>query len=46
MSTVLVVDDHPIVRDGLRLLLRQHPGIDTVADAATTSKALERSNPP
>jgi len=43
MSTVLVVDDHPIVRDGLRLLLRQHPGIDTVADAATTSKALEQA---
>jgi two-component system response regulator NreC len=43
MSTALVVDDHPIVRDGLRLLLQQHPEIDSVAEAATSQEALEQT---
>jgi DNA-binding NarL/FixJ family response regulator len=43
MSTALVVDDHPIVRDGIRLLLQQRRGIDTITEAATTSEALEQA---
>ena len=32
---VFVVDDHEIVRDGLRTLLRDEPDIEVVVDAAT-----------
>lgn len=30
---VFLADDHAVVRDGLRLLLQAHPGIDVVGDA-------------
>jgi DNA-binding NarL/FixJ family response regulator len=37
---VIVADDHPIVRDGLRALFSSVPGIDLVAEAATGREAV------
>ena len=39
MTRVLVVDDHPIVRSGLRTLLDGQPGIDVVGEAADGATA-------
>jgi DNA-binding NarL/FixJ family response regulator len=38
---VLLVDDHQIMRQGLRALLEREPGIEIVGDAADGRKALE-----
>ena len=38
---VLIVDDHGIVRAGLRMLLESYPGIQVVAEAARCADALE-----
>lgn len=40
MTTVLIVDDHPVVRDGLRGLLDGQPDLDVVAEAANGHQAL------
>jgi DNA-binding NarL/FixJ family response regulator len=32
---VLLADDHPVVREGLRGMLAAEPGIEVVAEAAT-----------
>jgi DNA-binding NarL/FixJ family response regulator len=40
---ILVVDDHEVVRLGLRALLDQNPGFDVVAEAATAREALEKT---
>ncbi len=32
--TVLIVDDHPVVRQGLRVLLEVHDGIEVTGEAA------------
>ena len=37
---VLIVDDHEIMRAGLRMLLESHPGITVVGEAATCAEAL------
>lgn len=37
---VLVVDDHPVVRQGLRSFLSSRPGIDVVGEAADGATAL------
>src|SRR5215471_18992290 len=37
---VLVVDDHGIMRAGLRMLLESQPGITVVGEAATCAEAL------
>jgi DNA-binding NarL/FixJ family response regulator len=37
---VVVADDHPIFREGLRLLLESEDGIAVVAEAATTEDAV------
>lgn len=39
---VLLVDDHKIMRDGLRLTLGQHPDMLVVGEAGDRSGALER----
>ncbi len=39
-SRVLIVDDHGIVRAGLRMLLESQPGITVVGEAATCADAL------
>src|SRR3989442_6877222 len=37
---VLIVDDHGIVRAGLRMLLESQPGITVVGEAANAADAL------
>lgn len=37
---VLLVDDHPLVREGLRAYLALHPELEVVAEAASVSEAL------
>jgi DNA-binding NarL/FixJ family response regulator len=39
---VLVVDDHPIVRDGIRGVLANEPGFDVVGEAGDGREALAR----
>ncbi|TVR20084.1 MAG: DNA-binding response regulator [Anaerolineaceae bacterium] len=38
---VLLADDHPIVRDGLKMLLEMHPDITVIAEADNGHQALE-----
>lgn len=38
---IVVVDDHAVVRRGVRALLESHPGWEVVAEAATGREALE-----
>lgn len=37
---VMLVDDHPIVRAGLRALFTAHPDVDIIAEAATGEEAV------
>lgn len=39
---ILLVDDHEVVRLGLKALLDRHPGFEVVAEASTAREALER----
>src|SRR5688572_1121286 len=38
--TVLIVDDHPVVRTGVRALFDDRPDIDVVAEAASGEEAI------
>jgi DNA-binding NarL/FixJ family response regulator len=38
--TVLIVDDHPVVRQGLRVLLEVHDGLEVAGEAADGEEAL------
>ncbi|MEV6612954.1 response regulator transcription factor [Streptomyces sp. NPDC051051] len=40
---LLVADDHPVVRAGLRAVLQTEDGIDVVAEAATAEEAVARA---
>ncbi|GAA1370715.1 response regulator [Catellatospora chokoriensis] len=40
MITVLLVDDHPVVRDGLRGMLNAEPDIDVVGEAGSGAEAV------
>jgi two-component system response regulator DevR len=40
---ILLVDDHEVVRLGLRSLLESHPGFEVVAEAATAREAFDRT---
>jgi two-component system, NarL family, invasion response regulator UvrY len=42
MIRVLIADDHPIVREGLRRIAADQPGITVVAEAASATEALAR----
>ena len=37
---IVILDDHPVVRAGLRLLLRQDDGLQIVAEASTLAEAM------
>lgn len=39
--TVLIVDDHPVVRAGLKAMLNGHGGVTVVADASSGQEAIE-----
>jgi len=43
MTTVLIADDHGVVRGGLRLLLERQEGIEVVAEASDGAEAVERA---
>jgi DNA-binding NarL/FixJ family response regulator len=40
---VLVVDDHPVVRDGVRLLFRQADGLELLGGAETAAEGLRKA---
>lgn len=40
---ILLVDDHEVVRLGLRSLLERYPGFEVVAEASTAREAIERT---
>ena len=40
-TRVMLVDDHAVLRDGLKLLLGQSPGLRVVAEASSGTEALE-----
>jgi DNA-binding NarL/FixJ family response regulator len=42
MTTVLICDDHRLVREGLRTFVAQVPGVDRVATAARGEEVLAR----
>lgn len=46
--TILIVDDHPMLRRGLAALIESEPGLTVCGEAATRSAALEaiRASPP
>ncbi len=39
-TRILLADDHPIVRDGLRMILDSQPDLEVVAEAADGSQAV------
>jgi len=41
MIKVLVADDHPVVRDGLRALFAEYPNIDLIGEAGTGREAIK-----
>lgn len=41
---ILIVDDHPVVRHGLRTLLEVQPGWEVIAEAADGLEALEKAD--
>jgi DNA-binding NarL/FixJ family response regulator len=41
LTTIVLTDDHPVVRQGLRALLEAEPGLSIVAEAADGLKALD-----
>lgn len=40
MTTVVLVDDHPLVRQGMRAVIDAHPDIDVVGEAADGTDAV------
>lgn len=43
VATAMLVDDHAVVRAGIRLLLESQPGVSVVAEASSAEEALEIS---
>jgi DNA-binding NarL/FixJ family response regulator len=41
MIRVLIADDHPVVRDGIRAVLGTQPDLQVIGEAATGSEAVE-----
>ncbi|PVZ71517.1 response regulator transcription factor [Pelagibaculum spongiae] len=41
MTKILLVDDHPLVRDGIRARLEANPGLEVIGEAENGLKALE-----
>ncbi len=40
LTRIMLIDDHPLVRDGLRARLETVPGLEVVAEAGTADEAL------
>ncbi len=43
-GTVLIVDDHPVVRDGISAMLKGEPGIEVVGMAGDGQEAIDKVN--
>jgi len=43
ITNVMIVDDHPMIRDGLRARLESMPGIRVVAETGTADEALKHA---
>jgi len=41
---IMLVDDHAVVREGLRLLLEKEPDMEVVAEAGSGAMAVQRAN--
>jgi DNA-binding NarL/FixJ family response regulator len=41
MTTVLIVDDHPVVRDGLRTVLSAEPGVTVIGECGRGDEAVQ-----
>jgi YesN/AraC family two-component response regulator len=39
-AKVLIVDDHPLVRDGMAMRISMQPGLEVCGEAATEDEAL------
>jgi len=47
-TTVVIIDDHALVREGIRMLLESEPGLDVVGEAGSPGEAfaiVERTDP-
>ena len=42
MTRILIADDHPFVRAGLRQFLEEEPGVSEIGEAATGTETLDR----
>lgn len=43
VTRILLIDDHPIVREGIRRLVERHPELEVVGEASSLGEALEFS---
>lgn len=43
IARVLIADDHPVVRSGLRALIEREPEFEVVAEASTGAEAVEQA---
>ena len=39
-STIVLVDDHPLLREGMAMLISRQPGLKIVGQAATNDEAV------
>ena len=44
LTTIVIADDHAVVRSGLRMLLDAEPGFAVVAEAGDVAEARARSS--